>query len=63
MKIYVWPDYMWCEEEFIEDFKFASDDHIMIDVPDDIEDIDEYLDGMRPKISPLFKNSNIAPLF
>ena len=62
MKIYVWPDYMWCEEEFLGEYECFGDDFMVIDVPDDVEDIDEYLDNVRMQDSPfLFKTSNNSP--
>ena len=37
-RVYVWADYTWCEEEDIEDYSFKSDDHVLVEVPDVIED-------------------------
>ena len=39
-RVYVWADYTWCEEEDIEDYSFKSDDHVLVEVPDEIEDDD-----------------------
>lgn len=54
MKICVWPDYMWCEAEFIEELDAFGDDFMVIDIPDDVEDVDEYLDETRPQDFPTF---------
>jgi hypothetical protein len=51
MKIYVWPDYSWCEDfEYNEmDYGWKGDDFTIIDVPNHIEDIDKYLEGTIPQ--------------
>ena len=53
MKICVWPDYMWCVEEQIEEFDAFGDDFMVIDIPDDTEDVDEYLDQKRMQDFPV----------
>ena len=53
MKICVWPDYMWCEEEFLEEYQCFGDDYMLIEVPDDIEDVDGYLDQKRMQDFPV----------
>ncbi len=64
MKIYVWPDYIWCEEEFLVEYECFGDDFMVIDVPDDVEDIDEYLDTIKDRIDPFLNGkANNPPLF
>lgn len=53
MKICVWPDYMWCEYEYLEEFDAFGDDFMVIDIPDDTEDVDEYLDQKRMQDFPV----------
>ena len=42
-KIYLWPDGEWCDEEDVGQYTWKSDDYELLDVPDDVEDIDEWL--------------------
>ena len=64
MKICVWPDYMWCEQEFLEEYQCFGDDFMVIDVPDEVEDIDEYLDTIKDRIDPFLSSKiNNPPLF
>ena len=44
MKIYVWPDGTWCDQYELDDMlRFCSDDFDTINVPDDVDDVEEYL--------------------
>lgn len=45
--ICLWPDGMWCNIENIDEYYWKSDDFILIEISDDIEDIDEYLLNME----------------
>lgn len=64
MKICVWPDYMWCEEEFLGEYECFGDDFMVINVPDDVEDIDEYLDTIKDRIGPFLNGkANNPPTF
>ena len=53
-KIAVWPDGSWCEEEDIEDSirigsgYAKSDDYMVVEVPDDVEDIDTWVAENNP---------------
>ncbi len=50
MKIAVWADMTWCESTDVEEYTtFMSDDYMEIDVPETVEDIDEFLMETRPQ--------------
>lgn len=47
--IYVWPDNSWMDEHEYEDVEmsWAGDDFEIVTVPDEVEDIDEWLQTRR----------------
>lgn len=49
MKVAVWADYTWCELEEIGEFAHMSDDFMIVDVPEEEEDVDEFLMKTKPQ--------------
>ncbi len=51
MSIAVWADYSWIDldEEEIEEYSHKSDDYMVLDVPDDVEDVDVWLAETKPQ--------------
>lgn len=49
MKICVWADYTWCEEQDVEQYNWKSDDYMILAVPDDVEDIDAWVEETKPQ--------------
>lgn len=44
MKVFIWPDGTWCEDDNIAEYEtWKSDDYSVMDIPDDVEDIDKYI--------------------
>ena len=44
MKICIWADYTWCEWQDLECMlSFMSDDFATIEVPDEVEDIEQFV--------------------
>ncbi len=44
MRVFVWADGTWCEEEDLEGFlSFMSDDYKVLEIPDDCEDAEQYI--------------------
>jgi hypothetical protein len=51
-KICVWPDYTWCYEEDLEEYSHLSDDFMLLEIPEELEDdeeIDAWLERTRPQ--------------
>lgn len=52
--IFVWPDYTWMDEDDWRrsdesGFDSKSDDYMVLDIPDEIEDIDAWLQENKPQ--------------
>ena len=49
MKIAVWADYTWCEEDDIENYHWMSDDYMLLECPVELQYVDRWLVETKPQ--------------
>ena len=53
--IYVWPDYGWCDTSDYPQEEWRGDDFMLVQLPDDVDDVDKWLYEHRVQDFPAKK--------